>query len=94
MKALVRLVLLLFVLFLSTPTIVSVIKKSCDTSCFFNMSEEELAHKEIKAELKSYFPSYHLPIAIEEVIEPVMAKPMNLVDSFSARILIPPPELA
>ncbi|NUY79427.1 hypothetical protein HUK80_00850 [Flavobacterium sp. MAH-1] len=92
MRAIVRLVLLMFVFFLSTPTIVSVIKKSCDTSCIFNMSEEELAHKEVKAELKCYFP-YHLPVAVEETIQPVAAKPIDMVDSFSARILIPPPEL-
>ena len=46
---------MLFMLFLVTPTIVGCIKKSCDTSVFYSMSEEEQVHnelKEVKAELK------------------------------------------
>jgi len=87
----VRLVLLIFVFFLATPSIVSVIKKNSDTSCFFGMSEEELAHKEVKAELKSYY-HYEPPLLIEEVVAPIAVRPTAFVDSFSARILIPPPE--
>ena len=91
MRVLVRLVLLTFVFFLTTPTIVSVIKKSCDTSCVWSMSEEELAHKEVKAELRCHF-QYNAPLVIEESAKPIMAKPQVIADSFSARILIPPPE--
>jgi len=92
MRSLVRLVLLMFVFFLSTPTIVGVIKKSCDTSCVYNMSEEELSGKEVKAELKLDY-AYHIPLQLGETSAPIPVKPVNLVDSFSARILIPPPEM-
>ena len=48
MKSTVYIVLVMFVTFLMTPTIVSVINNSCDTSYFYSMSEEELSHKAIK----------------------------------------------
>ncbi|WP_432671028.1 hypothetical protein [Flavobacterium sp. SM2513] len=48
MKTASYLLLILFVSFLATPTIVSVINKSCDTSYFYNMVEEELSHKAVK----------------------------------------------
>ena len=54
MRAVTYLIIILFVSFLATPTIVSVINKSCDTSYFYNMAEEELSHKAIK-ECKMYF---------------------------------------
>jgi len=91
MKAIVRLVLLLFVIFLSTPTIIGMIKKSCDTARVYSMSEEELSTKEVKAELRYDF-ALHIPFTIEETSAPVKGFQTNLVDSFSARILIPPPE--
>jgi hypothetical protein len=57
MRFAVSIMIFVFVTFLSTPTIVSLIEKKADTSLFYGMSEEELAHKElkeVKAELKSY----------------------------------------
>lgn len=91
MRTLVRLVLLVFVFFLSTPTIVSVIKKSCPTAGFYNMSEEELAHKEMKATPDAHF---HCEFAmIDEVVrEDSPLHPEFSYDLLSARILIPPPE--
>ena len=46
-----------FIIFLSTPTVVTLIKKSTDTSIFYSFAEEEI-HKEIKqvkAEIKQQF---------------------------------------
>ena len=48
MKATTYLLLILFVSFLATPTLISVIKKSCDTSNFFNIVEEEFSHKAVQ----------------------------------------------
>lgn len=48
MKLIARLLLFLFIAFLSTPTIVRMIQKSCDTSVIFSMNEEEHAKKEFK----------------------------------------------
>lgn len=44
MKFLVNIVVLLFITFLSTPTIVSMIDEDVDTSYFYNMCEEEENH--------------------------------------------------
>lgn len=54
MKIASYLFLLLFVCFLATPTVISVINKTTDTSCFFSMAEEELTHKAVK-ETKTQF---------------------------------------
>lgn len=48
MKFIVCLFLLLFFAFLSTPTLVTMIEKSSDTSVFFSLSEEDLVQKEVK----------------------------------------------
>ena len=47
MKHLAQIVLVLFVAFLSTPTIVSLIEKKTDVSIFYSLTEEEI-HKDIK----------------------------------------------
>ncbi|RZJ67566.1 MAG: hypothetical protein EOO50_04580 [Flavobacterium sp.] len=91
MRALVRLVLLVFVFFLSTPTIVSVIKKSCPTASFYNMSEEELAHKEVKAELNCHF-AYEFPMIEQVLKQDSPLHPELNYDPLAARIFVPPPE--
>lgn len=91
MRFTVRLVLLLFVFFLSTPTIVSVIKKSCDTSYFYSMSEEELTHKDVKAELHYQYPCEFVSAA-GYTSGPVVSRPAAKHDPVSSRIFIPPPE--
>ena len=48
MKILASLVLLLFVTFISLPTIVGYLNKSADMSIIYNMSEEEESHKNFK----------------------------------------------
>ena len=90
MKFAARLVLLMFVLFISTPTIVSVIKKTVDTSYFYSMSEEEHAHKEIKA----HFQEIHYHIADWSVPTSSLIRFENLSkhDNVAATIFIPPPE--
>jgi hypothetical protein len=48
MKLIARIFLVLFIAFLVTPSIVTMIEKSCDTSVFFSISEEEHSQKEVK----------------------------------------------
>lgn len=64
MKLVARILLFIFIAFLSTPTIVTVMKKSSDTSIFFSFSEEEHSHKELKA---AVYPA----ILQHEVVMPV-----------------------
>jgi len=92
MKTAVKLVLVMFVFFLSTPTIVSMIEKSCDTSIFYNMSEEEhVHHKEIKAEVKNDF-CYVIPQILENASSLIHSENLSKHDNISASIFIPPPE--
>jgi hypothetical protein len=90
MKFATRLVLLMFVLFISTPTIVSVIKKTVDTSYFYSMSEEELAHKEIKADFKEH--SYHFVDLSGQTSGLILFENLSKHDNVASTIFIPPPE--
>jgi len=91
MKLTVNILLFIFISFLSTPTIVSMIEKSCDTSYFFSMSEEELTHKEIKAEFRlgnelsiGYFQNKSSSL--------ILSENLSKHDNISSAIFIPPPE--
>lgn len=92
MKLLSRLFLILFVTFLATPTIVSLIEKSTDTSYFYNMSEEEQAHKEIKADIK-YTLDYVLIFCPQKTSKIILAADSVKHDNITSAIFIPPPEL-
>jgi len=55
MKFAVKIVLLMFLTFIVTPTVVSLIKEDVDTSMVYSMSEEEQHNnccKELKADFK------------------------------------------
>lgn len=90
MKAAVKLTLFMFLFFLSTPTIVSAIEKSCDTSVFFSMAEEELSHKEVKAELK--INEYHFVDLSGRGSKRILSENLSKHDNICAVIFIPPPE--
>jgi hypothetical protein len=92
MKLAVKLTLLMFVIFLSTPTIVGMIEKSCDTSIFFSMTEEELSHKEIKAELK-FSPSHEFIEISAFSSSLILSENLSKHDNVCASIFIPPPDL-
>lgn len=90
MKFAAKIVLLLFVTFLSTPTIVSLIEKSCDTTYFFSMSEEE-HHKEVKAEFR-----FHTEVTFVNLSgnssSLILSENLSKHDNVSGTIFIPPPE--
>lgn len=97
MKFIARFILFIFVAFLSTPTIVTLIEKNTDISMFYNFAEEENQKeikeiKEIKADLNLGFdyPFIELnPIRDSKIIS------QNLLrhDNIAEEIFIPPPEL-
>ncbi len=90
MRFVVQFTLLLFVVFLSTPTVVSMIEKSCDTSIFYSMTEEELTHKELKAELK--IGEYHFIDLSLNTSGLILSENLSKHDNVHASIFIPPPE--
>lgn len=94
MKILARLVLVLFVTFLSTPTIVTLIERNTDVSLFYTFSEEEIQKdlKEIKADLKQNFD---YPLLGSNILQDskIISENLSRHDKISEEIFSPPPEL-
>lgn len=77
--------------FLATPTIVSVIEKSVDTSIFYSFSEEEKAHKEVKVVLN--FDVVNTPAYFSNINSSLIhSENLSKHDKISSTILIPPPD--
>ena len=93
MKWAAKILIFVFVIFLSTPTIVSVIKKNMDMSCFYSMSEEELTHKEVKAEFK-FDPDLMAFIVPSQMSGLILSENLSRHDNIASTIFIPPPELS
>lgn len=94
MKFLCKIVLFIFISFLTTPTIVSVIDKSIDISYFYNMSEEE-NHGALN-EIKSIVAIYSIPLKLDyEGLQKTQFLILNdrKVKSINLNIFVPPPEL-
>ena len=91
MRFAANLVLFLFMLFIATPTIVSVIEKSTDTSYFFNMTEEELSHKEIKADF-AHNQHYDFVDLSGNTSSLISYENLSKHDNVATTIFIPPPE--
>ncbi|MGO4904386.1 hypothetical protein [Flavobacterium sp. W20_MBD1_R3] len=86
-----KILLILFLTFLITPTIVTVIEKNSDISIFYNASEEENVHKEIKVIFYSESPSDIIPsIKLSSIV--VHSENLSKHDNNTASIFIPPPD--
>lgn len=93
MEFLSKLVLVFFILFLATPTIVTAIDDSVDTSFFFNMSEEE--NHAAFSEIKSIPTIYSIPLIIDfEGLQKVEYSILSdrKVNSIKPNIFLQPPE--
>jgi hypothetical protein len=91
MKITVHILLFVFISFLLTPTIVSLIEKDSDTSIFYSFSEEEKAHKEIKAVFISHISFEDLPeLSINSNL--ILSENLSKHDKITSSIFIPPPE--
>lgn len=91
MKIAVKIVIFVFFIFLSTPTIVSLIEKATDTSCFYSLNEEEISQKEIKSDC--LVDTQH-PLITILLIRKIKIHSVNNLrhDSISSNIFIPPPQ--
>ena len=94
MKFFARILLFVFVAFLSTPTVVTLIKKSTDTSVFFSFAEEEIHKelKEVKAEVKQHFDYPFLDLKIEKNTA-IISENLSRHDNVASEIFSPPPNL-
>lgn len=93
MKWTASLILALFVAFIATPTVIAMIEKSCDTSIFYTMTEEEENHKDFKVvfEKPHGHPEFEQP---ERSSGKILYENLSRHDNASATIFSPPPELA
>ena len=93
MKFCAKLLLFVFVAFLSTPTVVTLIQKNTDTSMFYSFAEEEIHKelKEVKAELKQQFDYPFLDLEIKKTT--IISENLSRHDNVAAEIFSPPPEL-
>ena len=91
MKITAQILMFVFITFLVTPTIVSVIEKNADMSVFYSFSEEEKAQKEIKAVFTSDVLN---TLANLSQLNSGLIHSENLSkhDKISSKIFIPPPE--
>lgn len=94
MKLVARILLFIFITFLSAPTVVTLMKKCNNTSVSFSFSEEEHSHKELKA-------AVHPTILHHEVLMPAYIQKRTIVseniaklDNISQSIFAPPPNLS
>jgi MinD-like ATPase involved in chromosome partitioning or flagellar assembly len=94
MKLVARLLLVLFVAFLSTPTIVKLIEKDTDISSFYSFSEEELHkdYKEIKADLSHEYEFVFVDLSSNISVK-IISENLSRHDNVSEEIFSPPPEL-
>ena len=95
MKLLAKLLVVVFIAFLATPTVIMVIKKSSNTSIAYSFSEEEFHKevKEVKAEVKQHFDYPFLDLKITKDTT-IISENLSRHDNISSEILSPPPEFA
>lgn len=93
MKLVARILLFIFIAFLSTPTIVAVIKKSTNATITINISEEEKSHKEIKATVYSDHFNNELVAPIFKESKIILSGNIVKLDNISPSIFAPPPNL-
>lgn len=92
MKVAVKLVLFVFFIFLSTPTIVSLIEKNTDITFFYSSAELEEMHKEIISEFK--FDTFSIVFFKQPRMSSlILSENLSKHDNIATSIFIPPPDL-
>jgi hypothetical protein len=93
MKLIRHLCLILFIAFLTTPTIVTLVEKSCDTSFFFNLCEEEHAKHCSYFFLTSNFVQPNLYKIMNKESSLILSENLSKYDKIAASVFSPPPKL-
>jgi hypothetical protein len=90
MKLISKIFLIVFIAFLITPTVVTVIEKSADISIFYSISEDEHPYKEIK----TFFyldPLTEVVILLKSPSIVILSENLSKHDNITSSIFIPPP---
>lgn len=93
MKTAVKIVIFIFFIFLSTPTIVSLIEKKMDISIFYSTAEFEEINKDVKSEFKFDTQSIIFCIHSKKMSSLILSENLSKHDNISKSIFIPPPDL-
>ena len=92
MKFVVNIVLLVFVSFLSLPTIISVVKNDSDISIVYTLTEEEMSkEKEVVVYAKTEFQFAFIESVIKGTV--IQSQYLQKKDNFFGDIFLPPPEV-
>ena len=92
MKIAVKIVIFVFFIFLSTPTIVSLIEKNTDISFFYSAAELEEINKDVKSEFK--FDTFSILFFSQPRMSSlILSENLSKHDNISSAIFIPPPDL-
>ncbi len=93
MKYIARILLFIFIAFLSTPTIVQALKKGNNTAISFSVAEEEV-HKELKNIVHPTVLEHEvlIPVYIEK--KTIISENIVKLDNISPSIFAPPPNVA
>jgi hypothetical protein len=93
MKIISRFYLILFIAFLTTPTIVTLVEKSCDTSFFFSLSEEEHAKHGVKFFVTPSFSEPRLTQITGDQSSLILSENLSKHDKIATSVFSPPPNL-
>ena len=91
MKIIAQILMFVFITFLLTPTVVSLIEKDADVSIFYSMSEEEHSLKEVKA-IVSYDNSIEVATVLSSGSSLILSENLSKHDNIASSIFIPPPD--
>ncbi|MGA9639596.1 hypothetical protein [Flavobacterium sp.] len=95
MKHIASLFLFLFITFLLTPTIVTLIEKKCDVSVSYKFSEEEHSYsKEVKVFAYNHVSNADFLVLKISKSSLILSENLSKHDNVSAKIFSPPPDLA
>jgi hypothetical protein len=92
MKKTAQILLFIFIAFLATPSVVCAIKKGADISSFYNLTEEEQVHKDIKIVYDLYPIFYWVAVPLQSS-QPILSENLLNFNEISLGVFIPPPEL-
>jgi len=92
MKLVARILLFIFIAFLSTPTIVQVIKKGNNSCVSFSIAEEEV-HKELKSIVHPTILEHEILIPVYIEKKTIISENIVKLDNISPSIFAPPPNL-
>jgi hypothetical protein len=91
MKIIVKFLIVFFLTFLSTPTIISLVEKKEAISFSYDNSESDEFQKELKTDF--IFASLPYPLFnVKKKSITILSENLNRHDSISKKIVIPPPD--